>query len=84
MIAIFVALYILILYVRIGVRIVLALLGFIAVFALYQDLPTGLYYTCLITYAAIGLYNLHIALFWTAEEWDEIEENSVTENTQDA
>lgn len=77
-IAIFAALYILILYVRIGIRIVLALLGFIALFTLYLDLPNGLYYTCLITYAAIGLYNLHIALFWTAEEWNEIEENSIT------
>lgn len=83
LIAAFVALYVVILYFRIGVWIALALLGLTTIFALYQDLPTGLYYTCICSYGAIGLYNLHIALFWTAEEWDEIEEKIIPENIQE-
>ncbi|WPO79998.1 hypothetical protein [Flavobacterium sp. KACC 22761] len=83
LISAFLVLYIVILYFRIGVWIALALLGLTTVFVLYQDLPTGLYYTCIFSYGAIGLYNLHISLFWTAEEWEKIDENIVTENIQE-
>ncbi|MHC0439478.1 hypothetical protein [Flavobacterium sp. 3-210] len=70
-----ISLYILILYFRIGVWIVLTLLSIATIFFLFQDMPTSLYYTCVLLYGGIGLYNLHIALFWTAKEWDEIDEN---------
>lgn len=43
-----------------------------AIYFLFQDVPTGLYYTCVLIYGAIGLYNVHIALFWKAEEWGRV------------
>jgi len=74
--------YIFILYFKFGIWIAFALLGITSIFFLSKDMPTGLYYTCVSIYGAIGLYNLHIALFWTAEEWDKIDENSITENIE--
>jgi hypothetical protein len=76
-------LYIFILYFKIGIWIAFGLLGIMAIYFLYQDMPTGLYYTCALIYGAIGLYNLHIALFWTAEEWDKIEESITTESIEE-
>lgn len=75
-------LYIFILYFKIGIWITFALFGITAIYFLSQDMPTGLYYTCVLIYGAIGLYNLHIALFWTAEEWDKIDENIITESIE--
>ncbi|MEN2414644.1 hypothetical protein [Flavobacterium mesophilum] len=80
----FIVLYILILYFRIGVWIALALLGLATIFCLYRDLTTGLYYACVFSYGAMGLYNLHISIFWKAEEWDEIQETIIPENIQQA
>ncbi|MRX69250.1 hypothetical protein SAMN06265349_10463 [Flavobacterium resistens] len=79
----FISLYILILYIRIGVWIAFTLLSIATIFFLFQDMPTSLYYTCVLFYGGIGLYNLHIALFWKAKEWDEIDENIVTQNTEE-
>ncbi|WP_035652687.1 hypothetical protein [Flavobacterium sp. ASV13] len=78
-----VLLYVFILYFRFGIWIAFTLVGIAILFFLFQDMETGLYYTCLLLYGAIGLYNLHIALFWTAKEWDEIEENIIPENIQE-
>jgi hypothetical protein len=79
MISAIVVLYIFILFHRIGVWIAIGLLGIAVLFFLFQDIPTGFYYLAVLSYGAIGLYNLHITLFWQAEEYDSIPENTETE-----
>ena len=75
--------YSLILYLRIGIWITLGLLGIAVVVFLFQDIPTGLYYFSVASYAAIGFYNLHIALFWKVEESMESTENIESVNNED-
>lgn len=83
LIGIVILFYIFLLFLRIGIWIMLGLTGIAMIFFLLQDIPSGLYYLVLLSYGAIGLYNLHIALFWTAEEWDEIDENITTQNIEE-
>ncbi|KUJ61126.1 hypothetical protein AR687_14430 [Flavobacteriaceae bacterium CRH] len=83
MILAIILLYIFILYFKFGIWIAFGLLGIMAIYFLLQDMSTGLYYTCVLIYGAIGLYNLHIALFWTSEEWDIIDENITTESIEE-
>lgn len=68
--------YSLVLFLRIGVWITIGILGIVVVLLLFQDIPTGLYYLGFASYCAIGLYNLHVALFWETEEWIDIDENT--------
>lgn len=70
-----IALYISIIYFRKGVWIGFALLALGSLFFFYKEIPSGFYYFCVFSYGAIGIYNLHIAIFWESPEWAEIEEN---------
>lgn len=77
-------LYIFIIYFRKGVWIGFAILAMGFLFFLLQDRPNGFYYFCILAYAAIGIYNLHIAIFWEAPEWTEIDENIETVKIEEA
>jgi len=79
LIGVIILFYIFVLFVRIGLWIAFGLFGIAMIFFLLkEDLPTGLYCFGALSYGAIGLYNLHIALFWQAEEYDIIPENIET------
>ncbi|MFD2942163.1 hypothetical protein [Flavobacterium notoginsengisoli] len=79
-----IALYISIIYFRKGVWIGFAVLALGILFFFYQEIPSGFYYFCVFSYGAIGIYNLHIAIFWESPEWAEIEENIETVKTEEA
>lgn len=66
--------YSLILFRRIAVWIALGIVGILVVIFSVQDITNGFYYFAFSFYVALGLYNLHVALFWNAEELAEIEE----------
>lgn len=72
--------YSLILFLRIGIWITLGILGIAVIFLLIQDTRAGLYYFGIASYAVLGLYNLHLALFWETEEYVNIDENTAIQS----
>lgn len=77
-------LYVFLIYFRKGFWIGFATLAMGSLFFFFQDIPNGFYYFCVFSYAAIGIYNLHIAIFWEAPEWSEIDENIETVKIEEA